>query len=144
MKRIVSAIIITAMAFAAVGCSGSNASKQEETSTRDNVGSGNNSGESNVSNAVSNENSDSGDMIILASEMRKLENGLSAVKYSGDCGFDEFLSLGGASSDAEVVAFLSKKVLSSEGLSFGESPFGCSTISTIDSEGNYLFGRNFD
>ncbi len=136
MKKIVFTIIITAMAFAAVGCGNLSTSRQEKTSGAADV--------SNVGGSGSDENSGSGDTIILSSEVTRLENGLSAVKYSGEYGFDEFISRGGAASDAEVVAFLSKMVPASAGLSFGGSPFGCSTISTIDPAGNYLFGRNFD
>ncbi|MCM1463648.1 MAG: linear amide C-N hydrolase, partial [Bacteroides sp.] len=82
--------------------------------------------------------------IMLTSKVIELESGLSAVKFGGDHGFDEFLSHGGASSDAEVVAFISENLLSSSGLSFGGSPFGCSTIYVKNEDGGYLFGRNFD
>ena len=83
--------------------------------------------------------------VILSSEVMQLENGLSAVEYKGDDGFDEFISQGGASSDEEVVAFLAEKIFSGEKkMSFGEMPFGCSTLSVKDGQGNWLFGRNFD
>lgn len=83
--------------------------------------------------------------ILLSSEVVELTDGLSAVKYEGTYGFDEFLSQGGASSDAEVVSYLVTNVLSgTNGLSFGGIPFGCSTISVKDENGNALFGRNFD
>ena len=59
--------------------------------------------------------------------------------------FDEFLAQGGASSDAAVVAFLSQNLFSgANGLSFDGMPFGCSTISVKDENGDSLFGRNFD
>ncbi|MDE7280905.1 MAG: linear amide C-N hydrolase [Ruminiclostridium sp.] len=87
----------------------------------------------------------SAEIIRLSTEIMELENGLSAVKYSGDYGFEGFLSQGGASSDAEVVEFISKNLLpSARSLSFEGVPFGCSTISTVNAEGNRLFGRNFD
>ena len=41
------------------------------------------------------------DIITLTSENVSLENGFSAVKYSGDYKWNEFLEQGGASSDAE-------------------------------------------
>lgn len=83
--------------------------------------------------------------ITLSSEIMQIEEGLSAVKYDGDYWFDEFLMQGGATSDMEVVAFLSQKLLPDTGeLSFGSMPFGCSTISVKDEKGNTLFGRNFD
>lgn len=81
----------------------------------------------------------------LTSDIMQLEKGLSAVKYVGDCGFEEFLATGGASSDDDVVKFLSKKILLEQAsLSLGEMPFGCSTISVKNENGDYLFGRNFD
>ncbi len=137
MKRIVSAFIVSAIVFSAVGCGSSDKSKQAANTT-----SASNRGSS-VIDAV--EDTEGGsDAITLTSKAVKLENGLSAIKYSGDHGFDDFLSQGGASSDSEVVAFLSDKLTSAGGLSFGGAPFGCSTISAVDPEGNYIFGRNFD
>ncbi len=87
--------------------------------------------------------------IELTDQIKQLESGLSAVKYEGDYGFEEFLENGGASSDGDVVKFLSKRLLSGRAsLSFGKMPFGCSTISVKSSaktgDGGYLFGRNFD
>ncbi len=83
--------------------------------------------------------------IELTAQITQLESGLSAVKYEGDYGFEEFLANGGASSDGDVVRFLSKRLLSGGiNLSFGEMPFGCSTISVKSGDGGYLFGRNFD
>ena len=136
MKKTVSAIIITAIMMICVGCAGSGTPHQTVNTFPANDSSHIDTSGETVNNA---------DTIILTSEVTKFENGLSAVKYSGDYGFDVFLSQGGASSDSEVVAFISKNVLSSvRQLSFEGFPFGCSTISAIDSEGNYLFGRNFD
>lgn len=81
----------------------------------------------------------------LTADIMQLENGMSAVKYEGDYGFEEFLTNGGASSDEDVVKYLSQNVLSGErGFSFGNMPFGCSTISVENETGGYLFGRNFD
>ncbi len=83
--------------------------------------------------------------IELTEQRKQLESGLSAVKYEGDYGFEEFLADGGASSDDDVVKLLSQRVLSQHvSLSFGEMPFGCSTISVKSGNGGYLFGRNFD
>lgn len=81
----------------------------------------------------------------LTADIMKLDNGLSAVKYEGDYGFEEFLVNGGASSDEGVVKYLSQNVLpSASGFSFGNMPFGCSTILVENENGGYLFGRNFD
>ncbi|MDE6580697.1 MAG: linear amide C-N hydrolase [Ruminiclostridium sp.] len=137
MKRAISVIIITAIAFISAGCAGLDIPRQTDSVTsansNSNVGTDNNT------------NSNSQDTIQLSSQVTELEKGLSAVRYSGDYGFDGFLSQGGAASDSEVVDFISKKVLSSaRGLSFEGVPFGCSTVSAVDAEGNRLFGRNFD
>lgn len=80
----------------------------------------------------------------MTSEIIKLENGFSAVRYEGDYGFNDFLSQGGASSDSEVVQYLSEHLLSGMDLNFFGGVFGCSTIAAVSPEGNALFGRNFD
>lgn len=75
----------------------------------------------------------------------QLEDGLSAVRYDGNYGFDTFLSQGGAGSDAEVVEYLANNLLS--GLDIGNvlgGLFGCSTIAAKNEQGEALFGRNFD
>lgn len=75
----------------------------------------------------------------------KLEEDLSAVRYEGDYGFDSFLEQGGASSDEEVVEYVSSLLASNlPELLFGGNPFGCSTLSVKSTEAGYLFGRNFD
>ena len=46
------------------------------------------------------------DCLVLSEKIIELADGLSAVRHSGNYGFDEFLAQGGASSDSEVVSFL--------------------------------------
>lgn len=140
MKRTVSAFLILIMTFAVTGCGNSDKPHEDLTSPSESV----RYDESDSHTDKKGDTNISTDTLFLTSEVIKLENGLSAVKYSGDHKFDEFLSRGGASSDAEVVAFLSENVLSSAGLSFGGLTFGCSTISVKNEDGGYLFGRNFD
>lgn len=83
--------------------------------------------------------------IVLTDEIIELTEGFSAVQYSGDYGFDLFLNQGGASSDSEVVSFLTDNVMSDLGnLIIGGNPFGCSTLSVKNADGDSLFGRNFD
>lgn len=85
------------------------------------------------------------DRIVLSEKIIKLTDGLSAVRHSGDYGFDEFLAQGGASSDAGVVSFLMDNGIADFGnLLFRGNPFGCSTLAVKDENGNSLFGRNFD
>ena len=85
------------------------------------------------------------DIITPTSEIVSLEDGLSAVKYSGDYKLDEFLEQGGASSDADVIRFLTNRLFSGKPvLEFVGSIFGCSALSVQSTDGSYIFGRNFD
>lgn len=90
------------------------------------------------------------DIITLTSEIVSLEEGFSAVQYAGDYKLDQFLEQGGAVSDADVMKFLTKNLFSGKsvleffGIEFFGSMFGCSTLSVQNTDGNYLFGRNFD
>lgn len=123
------AVLLLITAFA--GCS----SKNEETQSA-------NDGSYGTSNTQGEEQTND---IVLSEEIAELTGGLSAVRYTGDYGFDEFLSGGGASSDAEVVSFLMESGAADFGnLLFGGNPFGCSTISVENANGDSLFGRNFD
>lgn len=84
-------------------------------------------------------------VISLGEKITQLEQGLSAVHVEGEDGFAEFLAQGGASSDSEVVEYLTEQILSDiPKLIFGGNPFGCSTFSVPREEGGYFFGRNFD
>lgn len=83
--------------------------------------------------------------IELTDEIIELTDGFSAVRHTGNSGFDLFLEQGGATSDAGVVSFLMDNVMSDIGsLLFGGNPFGCSTLSVQNADGDSLFGRNFD
>ncbi|MBD5138270.1 MAG: linear amide C-N hydrolase [Ruminococcus sp.] len=136
MKRIIFLISLSILAFSVSGCC--NSSNTELSEYVQNVG-----GDDAIGDGYGNMNKNS-DIITLDDTIVNLEKGLSAVKYEGDYGFDEFLKQGGAESDSDVVTFLSENVLSSGDLSFGEFPFGCSTVSVNDPDGNFIFGRNFD
>lgn len=84
-------------------------------------------------------------IISIDSKVTQLESNLSAVRYGGNYGFDDFIAQGGASSNSEVIVFPTSHVLSNATeLSFEGMPFGCSTISIKNFEGDSLFGRNFD
>lgn len=77
--------------------------------------------------------------------IQSITDGLSVVSFRGDDGFSGFLAQGGASSDKDVV----KYVLQWTGeknplLQFVSNMFGCSTLSAANSNGDRLFGRNFD
>lgn len=88
-----------------------------------------------------------GTMVTAANSIEKLEDGLYAMEYNGDYGFDDFLAQGGGASDGEVanylVSFLSHGIYKIESdVKTGE--FGCSTICTQDALGTTYFGRNYD
>jgi len=78
----------------------------------------------------------------LTEKITELEDGLSAVRFEGSSGFDDFLSQGGAASDQAVAEYLTGLV--AQNISLGDLLFGCSTISVPNASGGYLFGRNFD
>lgn len=81
----------------------------------------------------------------FSDEIQKIEDGLSYVEYDGDYKFETFLAQNGASSDKEVIQFLTKNLFADAGnLSFAKSAFGCSTLASETGSGNHLFGRNFD
>ncbi|MDO5521130.1 MAG: linear amide C-N hydrolase [bacterium] len=83
--------------------------------------------------------------VTFTNKIQELEDGFSYVSYEGDYGFEQFINAGGASSDAEVIRYLTENVLLSDAeLSFGNDMFGCSTVSVQNPEGEQLFGRNFD
>ena len=78
------------------------------------------------------------------SEVVVLTDDLSAVEYSGNDYFEDFILSGGAPSDSDVMSFLTSRMASAAGASFGGNPFGCSTLSVQSENGDWLFGRNFD
>lgn len=78
------------------------------------------------------------------SEIKQLEDGLSAVTFKGDYGFDKYINDGGASSDKDVINFLKNTVLSNVDIEFKGNIFGCGTISAVNSNNDKMFGRNFD
>lgn len=85
------------------------------------------------------------EILSFSEEIQELEEGLSIIQFAGNYGFDELIARGGASSDSDVVAYLTDEILSDmKSLIFGGNPFGCSTLSVANEEGGYLFGRNFD
>lgn len=71
------------------------------------------------------------------------DNVLYTMKYDGDYGFDEFLETG-ASSDRELVEFVTKRLLKGIPLEFSIPDLGCSTFSAQTEDGDRIFGRNFD
>ena len=118
-----------------------------------NVGLTNNIGSENGSVEMENTSTDrngtgldvTDNYITTTSEVTELERGFSAVRYEGDYSFDRFLEQGGAESDQDVLRFLTENIFGKDyGLQMGGDTFGCSTISVKNTDGGYLFGRNFD
>lgn len=67
------------------------------------------------------------------------------MEVNGDYHFREFLEDGGASSDDEVAAFLTRFIAKGfYPVEIEESGPGCSVISAEDENGNHVWGRNFD
>ena len=71
------------------------------------------------------------------------DNVLYSMKYDGDYGFDEFLETG-ASTDGELVKFVTSRLLRGLPLEFSIPDLGCSTFSAWTEDGDRIFGRNFD
>lgn len=126
--------ILTIFTILAVGCSANDISSDTSMTIQ----------ESTLNESSSENSSKPVSASELTAEITQLENGLSAVKYEGDYGFEEFLENGGASSDEDVVKYLSSVLSGADNFSFRNMPFGCSTVSVKNENGGYLFGRNFD
>ena len=95
--------------------------------------------------AVAMPDTESSATIIPGTKITELEDGLFAVRYDGDYWFDDYLSQGGASNDADVIAFLNGRMqLGAARPIFQTSGFGCSTLAVSSPKGEELFGRNFD
>lgn len=85
------------------------------------------------------------EVITPQTSIKKINNGLSIVQFEGNDGFSTFLDNGGASSDAGVMEYLTENMLSGAGgFMMKGNPFGCSVISAVNENDEYLFGRNFD
>lgn len=77
--------------------------------------------------------------------IRSLGGGLSIVRYDGDYAFDNFLRGGGASTDKELLNFMTNNISSNfENYELNNNSFGCSAFQTKNKKGQYIFGRNFD
>ncbi len=65
------------------------------------------------------------------------------MTYYGDYGFDEFLKVG-ASSDGDIEAFVTKRLLKGLPMDLGVTGDGCTAFATHNESGDVIFGRNFD
>lgn len=71
------------------------------------------------------------------------DTSLFTMEYIGDYGFDDFLTTG-ASTDQELIGFITGKLLKGLPMEFDLPDLGCSTFAVQTPEGEHLFGRNFD
>ncbi|MEM5769830.1 MAG: linear amide C-N hydrolase, partial [Bacillota bacterium] len=65
------------------------------------------------------------------------------MTYYGDYGFDDFL-LTGASSDSDIEAFVTKRLLKGLPIDLNVTGGGCTVFVTHGSNGDVIMGRNFD
>ncbi len=73
------------------------------------------------------------------------EGSVYLMKVKGGFYFDDFLANGGASSDKELISFITSKI--TRGLikmSISETDIGCSAFTAKTQSGDILFGRNYD
>lgn len=67
------------------------------------------------------------------------------MKISGDYYFDEFLELGGASNDSELISFITGKI--TKGIipmTIEETEISCSSFTATTTDGDRIFARNYD
>lgn len=88
--------------------------------------------------------------ILFQNELRSLlslkrldDYGMFQMVYYGDYGFDEFLKVG-AKKDADIEAFVTKRLLKGLPIDLGVTGDGCTAFVVQNEKGEILYGRNFD
>lgn len=69
--------------------------------------------------------------------------GMYQMTYYGDYGFDDFLRTG-AKNDADIEAFVTKRLLKGLPIDLNVTGAGCTAFVTNNDNGDVIFGRNFD
>lgn len=89
-------------------------------------------------------------LILFWNELRSLTSlkkiddyGMYQMTYYGDYGFNDFLEVG-ATSDADIEAFVTSRLLKGLPIDLGVTGAGCTAFVTKNDSGEILFGRNFD
>lgn len=89
-------------------------------------------------------------LVLFRNELRSLMSlekvdkyGMYQMTYYGDYGFDEFLEVG-ARNDADIKAFVTKRLLKGLPINLGVTGDGCTAFVVKNESGDILFGRNFD
>lgn len=76
--------------------------------------------------------------------LKKIDDyGMYQMTYYGDYGFDEFLEVG-ANSDADIEAFVTRRLLKGLPIDLGVTGDGCTAFAVKNANGEILYGRNFD
>lgn len=84
------------------------------------------------------------DIQTIASIKKIDDYGMYYMDYYSDYGLDELIAQGGVENDGEIVDFAVKKILKGLPVEFNIPDFGCSTFQVQNSQGQWLFGRNYD
>ena len=89
-------------------------------------------------------------LVLFRNELRSLmslkkvdDYGMYQMTYYGDYGFDDFLETG-AENDADIEAFVTKRLLKGLPINLGVTGDGCTAFVVKNEKGDILFGRNFD
>ncbi len=89
-------------------------------------------------------------LVLFRNELRSLMSlekvdkyGMYQMTYYGDYGFNEFLEVG-ARNDADIEAFVTKRLLKGLPINLGVTGDGCTAFVVKNESGDILFGRNFD
>lgn len=78
------------------------------------------------------------------STLKKIDDyGMFRMTYYGDYGFDKFLKTG-AKSDADIEAYVTKRLLKGIPIDLGVTGDGCTAFVTHNEKGEVIYGRNFD
>lgn len=77
------------------------------------------------------------------STLKEKAVGVYTMTYDGDYGFDAFLEIG-ASSDADIEAFVTKRLLKGLPIELNVSDAGCTAFVSRNEEGDIIYARNFD
>ncbi|MCL1820341.1 MAG: linear amide C-N hydrolase [Oscillospiraceae bacterium] len=69
--------------------------------------------------------------------------GMFQMTYYGDYGFEDFLQIG-ASSDGDIEAFVTKRLLKGLPVNLNITGGGCTVFTVRNERGEVIYGRNFD
>jgi hypothetical protein len=83
------------------------------------------------------------ELCTLASLKKVDDYPMYQMTYQGDYGFDEFVKTG-AESDADIEAFVTKRLLKGLPVDLGITEAGCTAFAAKNEKGEVIYGRNFD